>query len=81
MILVTGATGFIGSEILRRASRRGWRVRGLARRPDRAQAGLELVHLSVSADPRVRLADPGAVEEARLAPVAGLRIDLHVTGL
>ena len=27
MILVTGATGFVGSEIVRRASRRGWRVR------------------------------------------------------
>lgn len=38
MILVTGATGFIGAEILRHASRRGWRVRGLARHPDRAEA-------------------------------------------
>ena len=37
MILVTGATGFIGAEILRRASRRGWRVRGLARRPELAE--------------------------------------------
>lgn len=37
MILVTGATGFVGAEILRRASRRGWRVRGLARHPERAE--------------------------------------------
>ena len=37
MILVTGATGFIGSELLRRASLRGWRVRGLARHPDRVE--------------------------------------------
>lgn len=38
MILVTGATGFVGGEILRRASRRGWRVRGLAREPEKAEA-------------------------------------------
>ncbi|HYO46987.1 MAG TPA: complex I NDUFA9 subunit family protein [Gemmatimonadota bacterium] len=47
MILVTGATGFIGSEILRRASRRGWRVRGLARHPDRAEALGRLPHVEL----------------------------------
>ncbi len=47
MILVTGATGFIGSEILRRASRRGWRIRGLARHPDRAEALRRLPHVEL----------------------------------
>ena len=44
-------------------------------------AGLELVDLSVRPDPRIRLADPGAVEEAGFAPIAGLGVDLHVRGL
>lgn len=47
MILVTGATGFVGSEILRRASRRGWRVRGLARHPDRAEPLGRLPHVEL----------------------------------
>ena len=47
MILVTGATGFVGSEILRRASLRGWRVRGLARHPDRAESLGRLPHVEL----------------------------------
>lgn len=47
VILVTGATGFIGAEILRHASLRGWRVRGLARHPDRAEALGRLPHVEL----------------------------------
>lgn len=48
MIAVTGATGFIGAEIVRRASRAGTPVRGIARSPDRAEGlaalpGVELL--------------------------------------
>ncbi|MFI6867258.1 NAD(P)H-binding protein [Nocardia sp. NPDC050406] len=45
MILVTGATGTIGSEILRQLSARGERVRAVTRDPARAQAlpGVEVV--------------------------------------
>ncbi|HUF90560.1 MAG TPA: complex I NDUFA9 subunit family protein [Gemmatimonadota bacterium] len=61
MILVTGATGFVGSEILRRASLRGWRVRGLARHPDRAEALGRLPHVELF---RGDVTDPGELDEA-----------------
>ena len=61
MILVTGATGFIGSEILRRASRRGWRVRGLARHPDRAEALGRLPHVEMF---RGDVTEPDDLDEA-----------------
>lgn len=47
MILVTGATGYIGREIVRRASAREWRVRGLARNPDRAEDLGRLPHVEL----------------------------------
>jgi uncharacterized protein YbjT (DUF2867 family) len=45
MELVTGATGYIGSRLLRRLAAEGRRVRALARRPDRVEglAGVEAV--------------------------------------
>jgi len=61
VILVTGATGFIGAEILRRASGRGWRVRGLARHPERAEALGRLPHVELF---RGDLTDPGSLTGA-----------------
>ncbi|MFN2383174.1 MAG: complex I NDUFA9 subunit family protein [Gemmatimonadota bacterium] len=74
MILVTGATGFVGSEILRRASRRGWRVRGLSRRPDRAEALGRLPHVELF---RGDAADPGDLDEA----MAGVTRVIHLVGI
>jgi uncharacterized protein YbjT (DUF2867 family) len=41
LILVTGATGYVGGHLLRRLEKQGYRVRGLARRPEalRQKAG------------------------------------------
>jgi uncharacterized protein YbjT (DUF2867 family) len=41
LILVTGATGYVGGRLLRRLEKQGYRVRGLARRPEalRQKAG------------------------------------------
>lgn len=61
MILVTGATGFVGAEILRRASRRGWRVRGMARRPDRAGELGRLPHVELF---RGDVTEPDDLDEA-----------------
>lgn len=61
MILVTGATGFVGSEVLRRASRRGWRVRGLARHPERGEALGRLPHVELF---RGDVKDPADLDEA-----------------
>lgn len=61
MILVTGATGFLGAEILRRASARGWRVRGLARHPERAEALGRLPHVELF---RGDVAEPEELDEA-----------------
>ncbi|CAN5839477.1 complex I NDUFA9 subunit family protein [soil metagenome] len=74
MILVTGATGFIGSEILRRASRRGWRVRGLARRPDSAEALGRLPHVELF---RGDVTDPDDLDEA----MEGVAAVIHLVGI
>src|SRR5687768_17069753 len=46
MILITGATGTIGSEIVRQLAARGERVRAVTRNPDTASVpdGVEVVH-------------------------------------
>jgi NADH dehydrogenase len=74
VILVTGATGFIGSEILRRASRRGWRVRGLARRPDRAEELGRLPHVELF---RGDVAEPDDLDEA----MEGVSAVIHLVGI
>ena len=38
LILVTGATGYIASRLIPRLLERGWRVRALARHPERLKA-------------------------------------------
>ena len=48
------------------------------RRADEAEPGVQLVDLAVRVDARVGLADARAVEERRLAGVAGARVDFHV---
>ena len=74
MILVTGATGFIGAEILRRASRRGWRVRGLARHPERAEALGRLPHVELF---RGDVSRPDELHEA----LEGVETVIHLVGI
>ena len=74
MILVTGATGFVGAEILRRASRRGWRVRGLARHPEKAEALGRLPHVELF---RGDVNDPPELGEA-MEDVATV---IHLVGI
>jgi NADH dehydrogenase len=74
VILVTGATGFVGSEILRRASRRGWRVRGLARHPDRVQELGLLPHVELF---RGDVTDPDELDEA----MEGVTAVVHLVGI
>jgi NADH dehydrogenase len=74
VILVTGATGFVGAEILRRASRRGWRVRGLARNPERAEALGRLPHVELY---RADVRDRPELEEA----MADVESVIHLVGI
>lgn len=74
MILVTGATGFIGSELLRRASLRGWRVRGLARHPDRVEELGLLPHVELF---RGDITEPGELDEA----MEGVTAVAHLVGI
>lgn len=74
MILVTGATGFVGAEILRRASRRGWRVRGLARHPDRAEPLGRLPHVELF---RGDVSTPEDLDEA----MEGVDAVIHLVGI
>lgn len=62
MILITGATGTIGSEIVRQLAARGERVRAVTRNPETASvpAGVELVHGDYSDVPGVARALKGA---------------------
>jgi uncharacterized protein YbjT (DUF2867 family) len=48
MILVTGATGLVGSELVSRLSRRGVPVRALARSPEKAARLASLPHVTVA---------------------------------
>ena len=48
MILVTGATGLNGMELLRRLSARGVAVRALVRNPGNAEAIAALPHVEIA---------------------------------
>lgn len=74
MILVTGATGFLGAEILRRASRRGWRVRGLARHPERAESLGRLPNVELF---RGDVSRPDELDEA----LQGVEAVIHLVGI
>ncbi len=74
MILVTGATGFVGAEVVRRASRRGWRVRGLARHPEREEALGRLPHVELF---RGDVLDPPELGEA----MEGVDQVIHLVGI
>jgi uncharacterized protein YbjT (DUF2867 family) len=74
VILVTGATGFVGAEILRRASRRGWRVRGLARQPEKAEELGRLPHVELF---RADINDPPELDEA----MAEVDAVVHLVGI
>jgi NADH dehydrogenase len=74
VILVTGATGFIGAEILRRASRRGWRVRGLARHPERAEQLGRLPNVELF---RGDVSRPDELDEA----LEGVEVVIHLVGI
>ena len=74
MILVTGATGFIGAGILRRASRRGWRVRGLARHPERAEPLGRLPNVELF---RGDVSRPDELDEA----LQGVEVVIHLVGI
>ncbi|MFI5718747.1 NAD(P)H-binding protein [Nocardia sp. NPDC051750] len=63
MIIITGATGTIGGEIVRLLSARGERVRAITRRPDAARfpAGVEVVYGDYADLPGMQRALTGAV--------------------
>jgi NADH dehydrogenase len=74
VILVTGATGFVGAEILRRASARGWRVRGLSRRPERVEELGRLPHVELF---RGDVGDADDLDEA----LEGVKAVIHLVGI
>ncbi|MDN3021810.1 SDR family oxidoreductase [Streptomyces sp. S.PB5] len=72
MILVTGATGTIGSEVVRQLAARGEKIRALTRDPGRAQvpAGVEVVRGDFLDQPSLEAALAG-VDAAFLVGVLG----------
>lgn len=70
-VLVTGATGFIGAEVARQLSERGWRPRLMVRRPSRGallhHLDAELVHGDLQAPVSLRKAVAGCDAVIHLA--------------
>ncbi len=73
MILVTGATGFVGSHLVKRMRRDGLKVRAVVRTPTKAQA---LKDLGVEVVPGV-ISDRASLEAA----AAGIERVIHLVGI
>ena len=73
LILITGAGGFLGSEIARQGLARGLRVRGLARGyyPEMEALGVEMHRGDISSEVVVRKAVQGCVAVFHVAAKAG----------
>jgi uncharacterized protein YbjT (DUF2867 family) len=73
MILITGGTGFVGTNLIRRMRKEGLPVRSLVRNPDKARAlqdlGVELVQGDI--------ADKASLEKA----AAGVERVVHLVGI
>jgi nucleoside-diphosphate-sugar epimerase len=76
ILMVTGATGFLGAEILRLARASGWQVRAFVRNPETKLAGVEVVRGDITDLAALRRACSGVsavVHSAGLAHVFGPR--------
>lgn len=77
-VLITGATGFVASEIVRQLLEQGYRVRGTTRDPQAAAASGELTSLRGAAD-RLELVAADLNDAAGFdAAVAGCEYVIHV---
>jgi nucleoside-diphosphate-sugar epimerase len=76
-VLLTGATGFVGSHAAESFVREGWRVRALVRSPERAASlsalGVELVHGSLEDERALRDACAGVDVVVHLAALTHAR--------
>jgi uncharacterized protein YbjT (DUF2867 family) len=74
MILVTGATGHVGGELVRQLARRGERVRAMTRNPERASfaPGVDVV--------RADFDDPGSIDAAFLGIEAAFLMTAQMPG-
>ncbi len=73
MILVTGGTGFVGSNLIKRLRQEGIPVRAIVRDPSKAQAlrdlGVDVIRGDIS--------DPGSLEKATI----GIERIIHLVGI
>ncbi len=68
-LMITGASGFLGSEIVRLARTTGWRVRALVRNPQKRIEGVEVIQGDI--------ADPAVLRRA----CEGVSAVVHAAGL
>ena len=77
-VLVTGATGFIGSEIVSQLLDAGYRVRGTTRNVEKANKGGHLTALA-GADERLELFEADLLDSGAFdGPAAGCEYVMHV---